>query len=99
MDVVFEEDKGFWSAIQTFMSTTKRPILLTARNHKNLSFVNTVQIEHIRLHTPSYVSNRIFNNSVPVQFSSIVFSMLKRKLLILSSSFYEKTLLSLTLLR
>ena len=26
---MFEEDKGFWAAIQTFISTTKRPIILT----------------------------------------------------------------------
>ena len=30
VDVILEEDKGFWAAIQTFMSTTKRPIILTA---------------------------------------------------------------------
>jgi hypothetical protein len=30
VDVVLEEDKGFWSAVATFIQTTKRPILLTA---------------------------------------------------------------------
>ncbi|XP_033630508.1 ATPase family AAA domain-containing protein 5-like isoform X2 [Asterias rubens] len=29
VDVVFDEDKGFLSAINTFMKTTKRPIILT----------------------------------------------------------------------
>ncbi len=28
-DVVFEEDKGFWAAVQSFINTTKRPIVLT----------------------------------------------------------------------
>jgi len=29
VDIAFEEDRGFLSAIQTFMSTTKIPIILT----------------------------------------------------------------------
>jgi len=29
VDVIFDEDAGFLSAIKTFMSTTKRPVILT----------------------------------------------------------------------
>ncbi|XP_074649454.1 ATPase family AAA domain-containing protein 5-like isoform X2 [Tubulanus polymorphus] len=29
VDVVFEEDKAFWAAIQTFMESTKRPMIMT----------------------------------------------------------------------
>lgn len=29
VDVIFEDDAGFLSAIKTFMTTTKRPVILT----------------------------------------------------------------------
>lgn len=29
VDVIFEDDTGFLSAIKTFMTTTKRPVILT----------------------------------------------------------------------
>lgn len=29
VDVIFEDDSGFLAAIKTFMSTTKRPVILT----------------------------------------------------------------------
>lgn len=30
MDIVFEEDVGFLTAVKSLMSTTKRPIILTS---------------------------------------------------------------------
>lgn len=29
VDVIFDEDSGFLAAIKTFMTTTKRPVVLT----------------------------------------------------------------------
>lgn len=29
VDVIFDDDSGFLSAIKTFMTTTKRPVILT----------------------------------------------------------------------
>ena len=29
VDVIFDEDSGFLAAIKTFMTTTKRPVILT----------------------------------------------------------------------
>lgn len=37
VDVVFEEDKGFWAAVQSFMASTKIPIVLTASDPSFLS--------------------------------------------------------------
>ena len=30
VDVLFEEDKGFWSALESFAESSKRPIVLTS---------------------------------------------------------------------
>lgn len=54
VDVVFEEDKGFLSAIQSFMSNTKIPIILTT---SDLGF-NSVfdgRFEHFMLKKPPVV--------------------------------------------
>ncbi|XP_002731219.1 uncharacterized protein LOC100369304 [Saccoglossus kowalevskii] len=32
VDVIFDDDKGFWSAINTLIGTTKRPIIMTAND-------------------------------------------------------------------
>ncbi len=34
VDVIFPEDVGFLAAIKTFMSTTKRPIILTTNGEQ-----------------------------------------------------------------
>ena len=58
-DVVFEADKGFWAAIQTFVSTTKRPIIMTTTQSNFLHFFDPkidLQIETMTLKPASLVS-------------------------------------------
>lgn len=52
VDVVLEEDKGFWAAIQNFMQSTKRPIILTASSADIIEqFGNCC--EHLSFRIPS----------------------------------------------
>jgi len=53
---VFEEDRGFWSAIQMFMSTTKIPIVLTT-NNVTLSSKFDGRYEQYLFKTPSMVNH------------------------------------------
>ena len=55
VDIIFEEDKGFWTAIETFMNTTKRPIILTASDPKVAAAVNR-RHEVIKVKTSPMVS-------------------------------------------
>lgn len=55
VDIVFEEDKGFWSAIQTFMNSTKIPIVLTT-NDVTLSSKFEGRYEQFLFKTPSMVN-------------------------------------------
>ena len=58
-DVVFEADKGFWAAIQTFMSATKRPIIMTTTRINFLHFFdpkNDLRVESLTLKPASLVS-------------------------------------------
>ncbi|XP_039596718.1 ATPase family AAA domain-containing protein 5 isoform X1 [Polypterus senegalus] len=32
VDIIFDDDSGFWAAIKTFMATTKRPVILTTND-------------------------------------------------------------------
>ncbi|GAB1606977.1 hypothetical protein Ahia01_000980400, partial [Argonauta hians] len=52
VDIVFEEDKGFWPAILQFMSSTKRPIILTATT-ADFSEQFKGSCEPLHFHTPS----------------------------------------------
>ena len=51
---MFDDDRGFWSAVQTFMKTTKRPIILTATDRR---FVDKFggRCETLQLRTPKLV--------------------------------------------
>ena len=56
--MVLEEDRGFWAAIQTFMNTTKRPIILTTTSNSFLDAFDPKQdmrIETLNLKFPKQV--------------------------------------------
>ncbi|XP_028311710.1 ATPase family AAA domain-containing protein 5 isoform X2 [Gouania willdenowi] len=55
VDVIFEDDSGFLAAIKTFMTTTKRPVILTTSDP---SFSSTFDgnFEEIRFDTPSVLN-------------------------------------------
>nr|DBA21827.1 TPA: hypothetical protein GDO54_012956 [Pyxicephalus adspersus] len=55
VDVIFDEDSGFLSAIKTFMSTTKRPVILTTSDAMFGSMFDGV-FEEITFHVPSVVN-------------------------------------------
>uniref|UniRef100_A0A3Q2XJ85 ATPase family AAA domain containing 5a n=1 Tax=Hippocampus comes TaxID=109280 RepID=A0A3Q2XJ85_HIPCM len=52
VDVIFEEDAGFLAAIKTFMSTTKRPVILTTTD-PTFSTTFDGNFEEIHFKTPS----------------------------------------------
>ncbi|EQB78360.1 hypothetical protein CB1_000765051 [Camelus ferus] len=52
VDVIFEEDAGFLSAIKTFMATTKRPVILTTSD-PTFSLIFDGFFEEINFNTPS----------------------------------------------
>jgi len=54
VDVVLSDDRGFWSAIETFMSITKRPIVMTASDPKFASRF-PCRVELLKLHCPQHV--------------------------------------------
>ncbi|RXN00755.1 ATPase family AAA domain-containing protein 5, partial [Acipenser ruthenus] len=55
VDVIFEDDSGFLAAIKTFMTTAKRPVILTTSDPTfNLMFDGC--FEEIHFKTPSVVS-------------------------------------------
>ncbi|CAG2239315.1 unnamed protein product [Mytilus edulis] len=59
VDIVFEEDKGFWSAIQTFMNSTKIPIVLTT-NDVTLSSKFEGRYEQFLFKTPSMKQTTVY---------------------------------------
>lgn len=54
VDVLFEEDKTFWSGVQSLIATSKRPIILTCNN------LDSVNLEELNLHaTLHYTRPRV----------------------------------------
>ncbi|OPJ88557.1 ATPase family AAA domain-containing protein 5 [Patagioenas fasciata monilis] len=54
VDIIFDEDAGFLSAIKTFMATAKRPVVLTT-NDPTFSLMFDGYFEEINFKTPSLV--------------------------------------------
>ncbi|NWR82378.1 ATAD5 protein, partial [Furnarius figulus] len=52
VDIIFDEDAGFLSAIKTFMATAKRPVILTT-NDPTFSLMFDGYFEEISFRTPS----------------------------------------------
>ncbi|NXU84027.1 ATAD5 protein, partial [Xiphorhynchus elegans] len=52
VDIIFDEDAGFLSAIKTFMATAKRPVILTT-NDPTFSLMFDGYFEEINFRTPS----------------------------------------------
>ncbi|XP_027510406.1 ATPase family AAA domain-containing protein 5 [Corapipo altera] len=55
VDIIFDEDAGFLSAIKTFMATAKRPVILTT-NDPTFSLMFDGSFEEINFRTPSLVN-------------------------------------------
>nr|XP_009936721.1 PREDICTED: ATPase family AAA domain-containing protein 5 [Opisthocomus hoazin] len=55
VDIIFDEDAGFLSAIKTFMATAKRPVILTT-NDPTFSFMFDGCFEEINFRTPSLIN-------------------------------------------
>ncbi|XP_055582534.1 ATPase family AAA domain-containing protein 5 [Falco cherrug] len=55
VDIIFDEDAGFLSAIKTFMATAKRPVILTT-NDPTFSLLFDGYFEEINFRTPSLMN-------------------------------------------
>ncbi|NXI52109.1 ATAD5 protein, partial [Chloroceryle aenea] len=55
VDIIFDEDAGFLSAIKTFMATAKRPVVLTT-NDPTFSLMFDGYFEEINFRTPSLLN-------------------------------------------
>ncbi|KFV02903.1 ATPase family AAA domain-containing protein 5, partial [Tauraco erythrolophus] len=55
VDIIFDEDAGFLSAIKTFMATAKRPVILTT-NDPTFSLMFDGYFEEINFKTPSLMN-------------------------------------------
>ncbi|XP_074967097.1 ATPase family AAA domain-containing protein 5 [Phalacrocorax aristotelis] len=55
VDIIFDEDAGFLSAIKTFMATAKRPVILTT-NDPTFSLTFDGCFEEINFSTPSLIN-------------------------------------------
>ncbi|KAJ6656426.1 hypothetical protein lerEdw1_003714 [Lerista edwardsae] len=55
VDIIFDEDVGFLNAIKTFMTTTKRPVILTT-NDPSFSLIFDGYFEEIIFRAPSLIN-------------------------------------------
>ncbi|XP_052663447.1 ATPase family AAA domain-containing protein 5 [Harpia harpyja] len=55
VDIIFDEDAGFLSAVKTFMATAKRPVILTT-NDPTFSLMFDGYFEEINFRTPSLIN-------------------------------------------
>ncbi|NXG72655.1 ATAD5 protein, partial [Baryphthengus martii] len=55
VDIIFDEDAGFLSAVKTFMATAKRPVILTT-NDPTFSLMFDGYFEEINFRTPSLLN-------------------------------------------
>ncbi|XP_042658691.1 ATPase family AAA domain-containing protein 5 [Tyto alba] len=55
VDIIFDEDAGFLSAVKTFMATTKRPVILTTSD-PTFSLMFDGYFEEIIFRTPSLIN-------------------------------------------
>ncbi|NWV66187.1 ATAD5 protein, partial [Malurus elegans] len=56
VDIIFDDDAGFLSAIKTFMATAKRPVILTT-NDPTFSLMFDGYFEEINFKTPSLINS------------------------------------------
>ncbi|RMB95326.1 hypothetical protein DUI87_28313 [Hirundo rustica rustica] len=56
VDIIFDEDAGFLSAIKTFMATAKRPVILTT-NDPTFSLMFDGYFEEINFKSPSLINS------------------------------------------
>jgi len=68
VDVVLSDDRGFWNAIETFMSISKRPIVMTASDRYFVSRF-PCRVELLRLHTPQHVCSVDF---LPLEYVFVI---------------------------
>ncbi|XP_046854959.1 uncharacterized protein LOC124447992 [Xenia sp. Carnegie-2017] len=93
VDVLFEEDKGFWLAVNTIRKSSKRPIIMTASDTSAVEIDG--EYEHIKLRSPSLaffaahlqtvcLAKNVFVNPHDIQaLSSLYYPDIRRLLLCL----------------
>ncbi|KAJ8317885.1 hypothetical protein KUTeg_002976 [Tegillarca granosa] len=94
LDIAFDEDKGFWSAVQHFMNTTKIPIILTT-DDPSLSSKFEGRFELYSFKTPSLTNATLYLQLICLVENVRTDSREIFELLTLNKGDIRKTLLSL----
>lgn len=71
VDVIFPEDVGFLAAIRTFMSKTKRPIILTTNGEQQFKAQDPVK--HICFLKCCFLTDPLFGRRLKGHFNEIHF--------------------------